>query len=253
MQTLYNRVSKYHPAFLSRGKGIVVLKKIILFLAVMGSSSLFAGFFPPTIHTTVTTVDGNRVTLARPLPINGMSGVVLHSFGKGLQAITGILVQHAPGQATVRKGDLLDHKGLPTPKSVAVPGDKVIGGYLYNNVLVLAPNAATYSKITQSGGRHWIHPDLYAAYLAREGDSTPSASNLAGFAREAQVGLIYIVQRGQAILFDPISGRVVGKKAFQPVGTEARYPFYTRFSQIAGGLFGGSGKGDYYQSVGGIR
>ena len=129
----------------------------------------------------------------------------------------------------------------------------MIGGYLYNNVLVLAPNAETYSKITRSGGRFWIHPDLYAAYLAREGDSTPSTSNLAGFAREAQVGLVYIVQKGQAILFDPISSRVVGKTAFQPVGHTAKYPFYTRFSKINGGLFGGSGKGDYYQSVGGIR
>ncbi|WP_457607000.1 plasminogen-binding N-terminal domain-containing protein [Nitratifractor sp.] len=230
-----------------------MLKKIVLTLVIAGSGWLFAGFFPPTVYTTVTAVDGNRVTLARPLPVNGMSGVVMHSFGKGLQAITGILVQQAPGQATVRKGDLLDHKGLPTPKSVAAPGDKVIGGYLYNNVLVLAPNAETYRKITRSGGRFWIHPDLYAAYLAREGDSTPSASNLAGFAREAQVGLVYIVQRGRAILFDPISGRVVGKKAFQPVGSEAKYPFYTRFSKISGGLFGGSGKGDYYQSVGGIR
>jgi hypothetical protein len=120
-------------------------------ILLLGTFPLLAGFFPPTVHTTVTAVDGNRVTLAKPLPVNGMSGIVMHSFGKGLQAITAILTQTAPGQATVRKGDLLQHKGLPTPKSVAVPGDKVIGGYLYNNVLVLAPNAETYSKITRNG------------------------------------------------------------------------------------------------------
>jgi len=226
--------------------------KIILAL-LLGTFSLLAGFFPPTVHTTVSAVNGNEITLARSLPVNGMSGVVIHNFGKGLQAITAVLTQTAPGHATIRKGDLLDHKGLPTPKSVAVPGDKVIGGYLYNNVLVLAPNAETYRKITRGGGRFWIHPDLYAAFLAREGDSTPDASNLAKFAREAQVGLVYIVQRGQAILFDPISGRIVGKKAFQPVGSETKYPFYNRFSKISGGLFGGSGEGDYYQAVGAIR
>ena len=228
------------------------MTKIILAL-LLGTFSLLAGFFPPTVHTTVSAVNGNEITLARSLPVNGMSGVVIHNFGKGLQAITAVLTQTAPGHATIRKGDLLDHKGLPTPKSVAVPGDKVIGGYLYNNVLVLAPNAETYRKITRGGGRFWIHPDLYAAFLAREGDSTPDASNLAKFAREAQVGLVYIVQRGQAILFDPISGRIVGKKAFQPVGSETKYPFYNRFSKISGGLFGGSGEGDYYQAVGAIR
>jgi hypothetical protein len=227
--------------------------KKILFTLLLAAFPLLAGFFPPTVHTTIKAVDGDRLTLARPLPVNGMSGIVIHDFGKGLQAITAILTQTAPGQANYHKGDLLQHKGLPTPKSVAAPGDKVIGGYLYNNVLVLAPNAETYAKITRAGGRHWIHPDLYAAFLAREGDSTPSASNLARFAREAQVGLVYIVQKGRAILFDPISGHVVGQKAFQPVGSESKYPFYNRFSKISGGLFGGSSEGDYYQSVGAIR
>ena len=229
-----------------------VIRNILLVLSI-SPWALAAGFFPPTIHTTVKSVDGNRVTLAKPLPVNGMSGVVLHSFGKGLQAITGILVQTAPGVATVRKGDLLDHKGLPTPKSVAAPGDKVIGGYLYSNVLVLAPNARTYAKIVRSGGRFWIHPDLYAAFLAREGDSTPSPSNLAKFAREAQVGLVYIVQRNRAILFDPLSGKIVGSRPFNPVGQESKYPFYNRFSKINSGLFGGSDSGDYYKSVGAIR
>ena len=228
------------------------MKKLCLIL-LLGSFPLLAGFFPPTIHTTIRTVDGNRVTLARPLPVNGMSGVVVHSFGKGLRAITGLLTQTGPGKATVRKGDLLNHKGLPTPKSVAAPGDTVIGGYLYNNVLVLAPNAETYSKITRSGNRFWIHPDLYAAFLAREGDGTPDASNLAKFAKEAQVGLIYIVQKNRAILFDPISGHIVGEKPFQPVGNTTKYPFYNRFSKISSGFFGGSDSGDYYKAVGAIR
>ncbi|WP_456393430.1 plasminogen-binding N-terminal domain-containing protein [Nitratifractor sp.] len=228
------------------------MKKIFLMI-ITGAFPLWAGFFPPTIHTTVKAVNGHQIALSRPLPVNGMSGIVIHDFGKGRQAITALLTQTSSGQATIRKGDLLDHKGLPTPKSVAQPGDKVIGGYLYSNVLVLAPNAETYRKIVRSGGRLWIHPDLYAAFLAREGDGTPSASNLAKFAREAQVGLVYIVQKNRAILFDPVSRRIVGQKPFRPVGKETKYPFYTRFSKISGGLFGGSSKGDYYQSVGAIR
>ncbi len=228
------------------------MKKFLL-IVIAAAFPLWAGFFPPTTHTTVKAVNGNQITLSRALPVNGMSGIVIHDFGKGRQAITALLTQTAPGQALIRKGDLLDHKGLPTPKTVVQPGDKVIGGYLYNNVLVLAPNAKTYAKIVRSGGRLWIHPDLYAAFLAREGDGTPSASNLAKFAREAQVGLVYIVQKNRAILFDPVSGRIVGQKPFRPVGKETKYPFYTRFSKISSGLFGGSSKGDYYQSVGAIR
>ncbi|WP_292658726.1 plasminogen-binding N-terminal domain-containing protein [Nitratifractor sp.] len=222
---------------------------IIMFFPLV----LAAGFFPPTVHSTVKSVDGNRIILNKALPVNGMSGVVIHNFGKGREAITSILVQTAPGVAVVRKGDLLDHKGLPTPKDLAAPGDKVIGGYLYSNVLVLAPNAQTYAKITRSGGRFWVHPDLYAAFLAREGDSTPSPSNLSKFAKEAQVGLIYIVQKNRAILFDPLSGKIVGSTPFTPVGTETKYPFYNRFSKINAGFFGSSSDGDYYKSVGAIR
>ena len=228
------------------------VKRLFLSIA-LGSWTLLAGFFPATVTTTLKSVDGSTGRLARAFGSNGMSGVVIHRFGKGLEAITAIAVQSSPGTVTLRKGDLLDHKGLPTPKSVAAPGDKVIGGYLYNNVLVLAPNAETYSKITRSGGRFWIHPDLYAAFLAREGDSTPDADNLAKFAKEAQVGLVYIVQKGRAILFDPVSRHIVGSKPFQAVGSKTKYPFYNRFSKISGGLFGGSGEGDYYQAVGAIR
>ena len=43
--------------------------------------------------------------------------------------------------------DILQHDELPTIKTTVAPNDKVIGGYLYNNVLLLAPDADTYAKI----------------------------------------------------------------------------------------------------------
>jgi len=223
----------------------------ILILLVGGVICAFADFFPKTAYATIMSVEGSSVTLSNPLPLNGMSGIVLHSFKNGKKAISSILIQYTPKNINVYKGDLLEHRGLPTPKSIAQPGDKVIGGYLYDNILVLAPNAKTYTKITQSSPKHWIHPDLYAAYLARVGDDTPDDSNLAGFAKEAQVGLIYVVQKNRAILFDPISQKIIAQKPFQPVGTEAKYPFYNRFSSTGNSFF--SSGGDYYDSVGEIQ
>ena len=232
-----------------------MIKKITgLLLATL--SLVSAGFFPPTVHSSVKGKSGNRIMLSKSFPVNGMSGVVIHRYGKGLQAITAIAIQTSPGQAVVSKGDLLTHKGLPTPKNIASVGDMVTGGYLYSNVLVLAPNAATYSAITKKASKNWIHPDLFAAYLTREGDNVPTRENLAGFAREAQVGLIYIVQRGRAILLDPVSGRIVGSKSFQAVGSDSRFPFYTRFKKVGGGIFSSgvtSSEGDYYKSIGAIH
>ncbi len=229
------------------------MKKIIVVSLIL-STWMLAGFFPPKVNSVIKSVDGKSATLGKAFPVNGMTGIVIHSFGKNLKAITAIATQTSPAKVKLEKGDLLEHDGLPTPKSLAVTGDRVIGGYLYSNVLVLAPNRETYEKITKSASRNWIHPDLFAAYLTREGDSRATKKNLAGFAKEAQVGLIYIVQKGQAVLLDPISGKVVGKKSFQATGSGAKYPFYNRFDKVGGGLFSlGSSKGDYYEEIGKIH
>jgi len=229
------------------------MKKISLIVAFLFLSILEAGFFPPTVTCTVTGVSGSTISLSRPFPISGMSGVVIHKYGNGLSAIRSIAVGGSPGSARVYKGDLLDHNGLPFPRGLASVGDKVIAGYLYKNVLVIAPNAQTYSAITRSSSRHWIHPDLYAAFLVRQGDSSISKSNLEKFAKEAQVGLVYIVKSGTAILYDPISHRVISQKPFNVIGSETKYPFYTRFTSLKSGFFGRSAKGNYYSGVGAIK
>ncbi len=223
-----------------------------LLIAVMVIIPLFGGFFPPTVNSTVTAVSGSSATLSKSFPVNGMSGVVIHNFGKGISAISSVAIQTSMGSVKLLKDDLLGDKKLPRPKIVATVGDRVIGGYLYNNVLLIAPNAQTYSKVTSSASRHWIHPDIYAAFLGREGDSRPTLSNLKKFAKEAQVGLVYIVMKDKAVLLDPVSGVYINSMPFTPVGTESKAPFYMRFNKFKSGLFGGSG-GNYYKIVESIR
>ncbi|WP_456430896.1 plasminogen-binding N-terminal domain-containing protein [Nitratifractor sp.] len=226
------------------------MKRWILFFAL--SAFVAAGIFPGTVRTVVTAVSGSEATLKRPFPLNGMSGIVIHDFGKGRQAITAVVVQERPGTVRVIGRTLLPHRGLPSPKHTIAPGDRVIGGYLYSNILVIAPNAATYNAIAQGGGKFWIHPDLYAAFLAREGESHPTPDNLAAFARDAQVGLVALVGKDRLVLFDPISSRVIKRVPFHPKGNGAKSPFYSRFSSIPGGLFSGSG-GNYYETIGAFR
>jgi hypothetical protein len=223
-----------------------MLKKIIIFL-LMGAP-LFPGFFPSSVRSRIVSVNGNRAVIDRPFPVNGMSGIVIHDFGKGRSVVSAIAVQSSSSKVKLRKGDLLGADNLPGPSKTAVVGDRVIGGYLYDNVLLIAPNAKTYASITTSSRKHWIHPDLFAAYLGREGDSSINRKNLAGFAKEAQVGLVYIVGRDRAVLLDPISGHVVARKSYTPKGSESRYPFYMRFNRFRSGFFGGSA-GDYYKEV----
>jgi len=59
----------------------------IAFIALI-SLPLFAGFFPSAVHTSISSVGENSVTLRSALPVNGMSAVVVHDYGNSLEAIT---------------------------------------------------------------------------------------------------------------------------------------------------------------------
>lgn len=208
---------------------------------------LFAGFFPQTIHTSVSKVHERTVLLENSFPVTGMSGVVIHNYGNDLHAITSRMVQKDGGTVSLLKGSSIHHDKLPTIKTAITSGDRVIGGYLYNNVLLLAPDAETYAKITSQHTKNWVHPDLFALFLSKEGDAAPSKENLASFAKAYQVGLIYIIGKGTARLLDPISGKIVGQKVLTDLPTKGKAPFFMRFDEIDAGWFGGSAKGNYYQ------
>ncbi len=225
--------------------------KIALFALI--TVPLFAGFFPQTVHTSVKSVKGTSITLNSKFPLTGMSGVIIHNYGNDLTAITSRITQtSSKGQAVLLDADVIDHDALPSINTSVSPKDKVIGGYLYNNVLLLAPDADTYAKVTTaSKQKKWIHPDLFAVYLSAVGDDTPTKENLASFAKKFQIGLIYIVRKDTAVLLDPISGKIVGQKNMAGLPQKGQFPFYMRLKAIESGWFGGSSdtKGNYYNMM----
>lgn len=207
---------------------------------------LFAGFFPQTVQTVVSDVTDNTVTLKHAFPVNGMSGVIVHDYGNDLQAITRRIEQQNPHSIKLLSRDVIHHENLPGIKTPINAGDKVIGGYLYDNVLLLAPNAATYANIIASNNKNWIHPDIFALFLAKQGDQIPTKSNLRTFAKTYQVGLIYIVNNGTAKLLDPISGKTVGNKRLSNLPKKGEAPFFMRFDEIESGMFSSSNKQNFY-------
>ena len=219
-------------------------------LMILTALPLFAGFFPSTVHTSISSIGQENIKLRSSLPVNGMSAVVVHDYGNELKAATSYITQtSSDGSAKFLTKDIIPHDELPTIKTNITAGDKVIGGYLYNNVLLLAPDADTYAKITSSHNKLWVHPDHFALFLSKEGENYPTKENLAKFAKAYQVGLIYIVRKNSAVLLDPVSGQIVGKKTMNGLPAQGRYPFFMRFKEIQGGWFSKSGTGNYYQSM----
>ncbi|HIQ28412.1 MAG TPA: hypothetical protein EYH42_07915 [Sulfurovum sp.] len=216
-------------------------------LIIFISLPLFAGFFPPTVHTSISKVNDKSVSLKQSFPVNGMSGVVIHDYGNELKAITSRLVQHTSEDIQLIKSDIIHHDELPTINTNIKKGDKVIGGYLYENILLLAPDAQTYAKITSMHKKRWVHPDLFALFLSKEGDARPNKENLASFAKSYQVGLIYIVGKGTAKLLDPISGQYVGQKTMGGLPSKGKSPFFMRFDKIDAGWFSEEITENYYK------
>lgn len=211
------------------------------------SLPLLADFFPPVVESSITTVQANSVTSSHPFSHNGISGVIIHDYGNHIQAITSRVIQKNMDKLTIIPDEIIKHDQLPTIKTKVEVGDKVIGGYLYDNILVLAPDAKSYADIIVSADKNWIHPDLYALFLESIGENKPTKANLKAFAKAYQVGLIYIVSHGKAKLLDPISGTIISQKPLAGLPVKGKSPFYMRFSKINGGVFSSKNTQSYYQ------
>jgi len=216
-------------------------------LIAFTSLPLFAGFFPQTVHTSITNIDNKSISLSTSFPVNGMSGIVIHNYDTDVEAVTNRIIQNSSGATHIINDDIIEHEKLPTINTQVKVGDKVIGGYLYNNILLLAPDAKTYTDITSKHNKNWIHPDLYALFLTNYGDNVPTKQNLKSFAKAYQVGLIYIITKNSAKLLDPISGLIVGEKSISNLPPKGKAPFFMRFDEIDSGLFNISNKEGYYK------
>lgn len=211
---------------------------------------LLADFFPKTVQTSIKSVNDQSIILSSAFPVNGMSGVVVHHYGDDLNAITSRITQlSSNGEAVLADAEGIHHDSLPSIKTPVKKGDKVIGGYLYNNILLLAPDADTYAKIVSQHNKKWIHPDLFAVYLTVEGEEKATKENLANFAKKFQIGLVYIVRKSSAVLLDPISGKIISQKPMTNAPQHGQFPFYMRFNTLNSGWFGSKSEGNYYKEM----
>jgi hypothetical protein len=230
------------------------MRKVILIL--FSTLMLMAGQLPKKIVTTIYSIERDgRVILSGNIP-RGRSGIVVHSYGNGLFAITHTAISLGGNRAIIDNYKTLKHKDLPTIKTAIQKGDKVIFGNLYNNVLLIAPDEQSYGTITKSINRVWIHPDMYAYYLIKNNESRVTLKNLKKFAIENQVGLVVIVAKDGIRVLDPISGVYLRKLPLNINISKAQSPFYARFEQIDTDIFSQADKKEfpaYYKGVEGIR
>jgi hypothetical protein len=225
--------------------------KKLLFM-VLGTFVLMATELPQSIKTTVKSINSKKeVTLATSIP-KGRSGIVIHSYGNGLFAITHTAISLGGNRASIGKYNMLKHENLPTIKTPIKAGDQVIFGNLYNNVLLIAPDEQSYSNITKSIKRVWIHPDMFATYLISNDEDEITLKNLKRFAIDTQVGLVAILAKNELRILDPISGKYIAKISQSYISPKPQSPFYARVEQVSVNIFSEDDKKEflpYYKGI----
>jgi hypothetical protein len=216
-----------------------------ILISLLFSLPLLADLFPATMQSTILNTNNNIIQISPPFPVNGMSGIVIHTYKDGSSAATTAGVQNENGLLTVRDTPLMENGNLPQIATKAIAGDKVIGGYLYDNVLLLAPNQTTYNEITSKYRKNWVSPDNYASFISQKRDGIPTKENLASFAKSYQVGLIAVVKKDSIVVYDPLSQVVITKEPFA-MQTQTQTPFFSNFEKIRTGWFGSTVDDDYY-------
>jgi len=216
-----------------------------ILIGLLFSLPLFADLFPATTQSTISNANNNILQISPAFPANGMSGIIIHTYKDGASAATTAAVQNENGILTIIDSPLMENGKLPQIATKAIVGDKVIGGYLYDNVLLLAPNQNTYNEITSKYKKNWINPDNYASFISQKRDGVPTKENLSSFAKSYQVGLIAIVKKDSIVIYDPLSQRIISKEPFA-TQAQTQTPFFSNFEKVRTGWFGSTVDENYY-------
>ncbi len=167
----------------------------------------------------------------------GSSGIVVHHFDDEHSTIVAraILVKSDEVQFTTFKA--LAQPNLPKPKLLPQVGDEVIIGYLYDRAIAIAPNFQLYSQITRTLPLDWIHPDLFAAELAKTKHPAPTKEDFENFCDKFALAKVVIALKNEAKVLDCYTFTTLKSLPLAGETNVTKLPFYTRINKISGSLF----------------
>lgn len=123
----------------------------------------------------------------------------------------------------------LKEKYMPTPLGKPKEKDKIIFRILYDRAVIIAPNQNRYQDILDNNkSLDFIHPDIFASYLATNDSNMPSISDFRGFCDKFNIGLVFISQENEVDILDCQSFKVIAKDSITLQDNTQKRPFSTR-------------------------
>jgi hypothetical protein len=177
----------------------------------------------------------------------GQSGIVLHKYenGKKLIVSSAYVTQSNTTQSTLKFIPFLGLKQNAIPTSSRKPqnGDQFILNYLYEESLLIAPNAEAFRAVRKKfKDNNFPHSDLFGSYLKSNYEPTPNKREIQEYALSQDLRTIFVVIESYVYIVDTRTLAILGKKPVSYLRSGEQMPFYTRIDKIESSIFKGDWK-----------
>lgn len=172
----------------------------------------------------------------------GQSGVIMHKYknAHALIIASAVVIETSPTQSTIefKNFDGLDQSAMPTANIKASDGDVLILNYMYESSMIISPNNQGFKTIrSMFPEQNFVHSDLFGATLKYMQKSTPNQAIIQAFAKNQNIGTIFVIIDSMVYILDARSFKILTKYPVFYDQSDVQTPFYTRIEDIKDGIF----------------
>lgn len=135
---------------------------------------------------------------------------------------------------TISDFNQMNETYMPKPIAKVSEGDKVTFRILYDRAILITPNQSSYQEIVEKFSKiDFLHSDVFAMFLAQEGEDLPKAKDFTRFCEKFEIGLAFIALQDRVDILNCASFKKLDSATFTPKDSTINKPFFTRLSDEA--------------------
>lgn len=167
----------------------------------------------------------------------GASGVVVQQIKAATSIVSSVrVVEKSGGLAKLQllPFTMLAQDALPELDVSVKNGDEVIVNFLYDRVLLIAPDKATYDAVKLGFAElSFTHPDIFGAFLVRDLSLSPKKRHFANFCSNNALGIVAFVLKNRLQIADCSSLSPLLSVKFNGESKNPQTPFYSNIKEYS--------------------
>lgn len=228
-----------------------MFKKLCFFCVL--ALNLWAFDFNP-IHSSIDKIEGNFIFIKDNPKIQvGASAIIVQQIKNASSIISRASVigrEQDLVKLELKPFTMLEQRALPTLDVKAKKGDEVIVNFLYDRILLIAPNKVSYDSVVQTYPElYFMHPDILGATMVRRFKLSPKKKDFKTFCSNNALGIVAFVLEDRVSFVDCEDFTLLFEKPFKVKVTKPQTPFYSNIKEYKKNVFNfaESKVKDYYQ------